>query len=372
MHICIVAPEQISVPPAVWGSVEICIHEVAQRIAKQHRVTVISREHPKFKRMTRSGNLTIIRVATGSRKRYLASVLKAIRGKHFDLIQVDNRPRYAAAIKQLFPATPVSLFMHSLVFATPPEASIISTAACLSKVDMIIANSNSLKTEIARLFPNQSYKVRTVLLGADLRRFRPPTKQEILHMKRKYRVTDGFNVLFVGRLIPKKGVPLLIKAVHQVRCSIPGARLLVAGGEQKKGYMDQLKREAARLQVPAIFLGKIPHQRLHSIYWLGDCFVCPSQKHEPFGLVNVEAMGSGVPVIASANGGIKEIIRSGHNGLLVRSYHSPSPFAEKIVQLAKNKKAAQTLAEQARKDALRKFNWYVVARSLLNIYKAKI
>jgi spore coat protein SA len=221
MHICIVAPEQIPVPPPVWGSVEICINEIAHRIAKHHKVTVISREHSRFKPITRSGNLTIIRVASGSRKRYLHAVLKAIKGKQFDLIQVDNRPRYAAAIKRLMPDTPVSLFMHSLVFATPPEASVKASALRLSKADLIIANSDSLNSQITQLFPKQKHKVTTVLLGADLKRFRPPTPQETASIKKKYKVKDGFNVLFVGRVIPKKGLPVLINAVHKARYSLP-------------------------------------------------------------------------------------------------------------------------------------------------------
>ncbi|SEC64067.1 glycosyltransferase family 4 protein [Paenibacillus sp. GP183] len=369
MHICIVAPEQISVPPPVWGSVEICINEIAHRIAKHHKVTVISREHSRFKPITQSGNLTILRVASGSRQRYLNAVLQTLEGKQFDLIQVDNRPRYAAAIKRLFPDTPVSLFMHSLVFATPPEASVKSSAICLSKVDLIIANSDSLKSQIARLFPSQSHKVTTVLLGADLNRFRPPTPLERSSMKRKYKVEDGFNVLFVGRVIPKKGLPVLIRAVHQARRSLPDIRLIVAGGEQRKGYIASLKQQAKRLKVPALFLGKIHHHKLHSIYWLGDCFVCPSQKHEPFGLVNVEAMGSAVPVIASANGGIKEIIRDGENGMLVSTYHRAKEFAHKIESLAQNESLAKRLAMQARSDALLRFNWNVVANSLLKVYQ---
>jgi spore coat protein SA len=357
------------VPPPVWGSVEICINEIAHRIAKHHKVTVVSREHSRFKPITHSGNLTIIRVASGSRKRYLHAVLKAIKGKQFDLIQVDNRPRYAAAIKRLMPDTPVSLFMHSLVFATPPEASVKASALRLSKADLIIVNSDSLNSQIAQLFPKQKHKVTTVLLGADLKRFRPPTPQETASIKKKYKVKDGFNVLFVGRVIPKKGLPVLINAVHKARHSLPNLRLIVAGGEQRKGYIASLKQQAKRLKVPTLFLGKIPHHKLHSIYWLGDCFVCPSQKHEPFGLVNVEAMGCAVPVIASANGGIKEIIKDGHNGMLVNSYHRAKEFAHKIVTLAQNKSLAQGLAEQARTDALRRFNWNVVAKSLLKVYQ---
>nr|WP_270880156.1 glycosyltransferase [Paenibacillus aestuarii] len=75
-----------------------------------------------------------------------------------------------------------------------------------------------------------------------------------------------------------------------------------------------------------------------------------SQRHEAFGLVNVEAMASGTPVVASRNGGIPEIIQHQRNGLLVTKYTSPSAFAKQILIIARHKKIAKKLARQARID----------------------
>jgi spore coat protein SA len=368
VHIAMIAPEQTPVPTRLGGSVEICIYGIARRLAEQHPVTIISRRYPGYENVTRSGNLTIIRVPSGSPNRYLSAVLKAVKKTHFDFIQVDNRPRYAAAIKKLCPETPVSLFLHSLTFVTPPQTTLLSTQTYLSKLDVIIANSRSLKKELGRLYPQLSHKIKKVLLGADLSRFRPPTGEEAMSLKRKYRLHGSFNVLFVGRLIPRKGLPVLINAMRKVRRAIPKSRLVIAGGQQKKGYAVSLKRQAKKAGVAATFLGSIPHRRLHRIYWLGDCCVCPSQKHEAFGLVNVEAMASGVPVIASSIGGIKEIIRNGHNGVLVKQIHNSEQFAKQIIKLAQNKSLAEKLAKQARADALKQYSWSSTAHALENIY----
>lgn len=372
MHILIVAPEQIPVPPIRGGSVEICIYAIARKLARQHRVTIISRRHPLYKRVTQEGNITIIRVAGGTSAAYLAGVLRTIKRKHYDLIQVDNRPRYASAIKRAMPSTPVSLFLHSLTFVSPAYSSTGTTNSHLAYADLIIANSISLKNKLKSLFPQQANKLRVVQLGVDITRFRPPDAAKARAIRSKYGFNKGFNVLYTGRLIPKKGIDVLIKAVHQARKTIPAIRLIVAGGQQRPGYKAKLVRLVKRLKVPTSFVGYMPHTKLHKIYWLGDCFVCPSQQHEAFGLVNVEAMSSGLPVIASRNGGIKEIVKDGHNGKLVSQYRSPKAFAKHIVELAANRNLASRLGQQARQDAVVHFGWARTADALADLYHAKL
>jgi spore coat protein SA len=372
VHLLIIAPEQIPVPPILGGSVEICIYSIARQLAKKHKVTVISRHHRKYSSKTRRGQLTIVRVRTGSSERYLKEVLKEIKGKTFDWIQVDNRPRYAAVIKHHFPNTPVSLFLHSLTFVKPPYASISRCSEQLKKVDWIVANSSSLEQELLRLYPKQHSKFHKIYLGTDVRRFSPRSAKAIRRLRKKYGVSDGFQVLYTGRLIKRKGISQLIRAVHLARKKIHGIKLLIAGGEQGKGYKAALQRKARRLAVPTRFLGNIPHRKIHDVYGLADCFVCPSQKHEAFGLVNVEAMASGLPVIASAIGGIKEVIQHEHNGVLIQAYRDPREFARSIVAVAKRTDWANGLAEQARRDAVKQFSWQATAQSLADFYRLKL
>ncbi|MEW9700578.1 glycosyltransferase family 4 protein [Paenibacillus sp. SI8] len=372
MHILIVAPEQIPVPPIVGGSVEICIHSIARKLAEEHQVTIISRRHKRYQHVTKRGSLTIIRVPAGNKGKYLKNVLTAIKGRVFDWIQVDNRPRYAAAIKKHFPNKPVSLFLHSLTFVKPPYASRAVTSRHMMKADWIIANSNSLAEELAALFPGQKDKIQTVHLGTDVSRFRPVSPQKSARWRKQYRLSKGFHVLYSGRLIKRKGISVLIKAVHIARKRVPEVRLLIVGGELASGFRDMLKKRARLLGVPTKFLGRVPYSKIHKVYGIADCFVCPSQKHEAFGLVNVEAMSSGLPVIASANGGIKEVIQDGHNGILVHSYRKPQEFAESIVDVAQRRTWAQDLGKQARIDAVKRFSWQATARSLADFYKLKL
>ncbi|WP_258209501.1 glycosyltransferase family 4 protein [Paenibacillus radicibacter] len=351
---------------------EICIDAISKEFAKYHRVTVIARRHSKQANHTTSGNLTIIRVPSGKSGKYLQGVIEQIRLLDCDLIQVDNRPIYAAAIKAHFPNKPVSLMMHSLTFVSKRYISHAHAASCLSNLDMIIANSSSLKQELSKLFPSQQAKIHKVFLGVDTNRFRLPSASERLAVRKKYGLHRTFNVLFVGRLVPRKGINVLMRAIHELRRKHPKIRLLIAGGSPHKAYIRSLKQYAHKLKLPVTFLGNIPHSRLRSMYWLGDCFVCPSQKHEAFGLVNVEAMASGVPVIASAIGGITEIVQDGHNGLLVRAYKDHKMFAKRIASIEESPVLAQKLKDEARSTVNQKFSWIQTANEMATLYITKI
>jgi spore coat protein SA len=367
VHIAIVAPEAMPVPPLMGGSVEICIAAIARELAKEHQVTVISRRHPRLPRTEREGGITYVRVGAESPSVYVKNVIRVLRGGSFDVIQVDNRPRCAAAVKTALRHKKVSLFLHSLTFVAPSRLEKHRAAALLAKPDLIVVNSASLQHELTRRYPHLRRRIRKVPLGVDGGRFRPPSTEEKAAAKRKYGADGAFTVLFVGRVIPRKGIPVLLKAMRHVRRLVPNAKVIVAGGG-RKGYADRLKRLAKRLGVPATFAGLLPYRSIHRIYRAADCFVCPSQRHEAFGLVNVEAMAAGVPVVASRIGGIGEIVKDGLNGCLVDDYQNPAAFGRAIAQLGIQTELARKLSLQARTDAVAKFGWPATAKKLAALY----
>jgi spore coat protein SA len=363
LHIVMIAPEQFPVPGS--GSVEICILSIAKKLANHHKVTILSRRSPHHGRRSHMGNVTIVRVPARRKRTYVSSVLRYLKkNRRFDFIQVDNRPHYMAKVKKAFPNTPVSLFLHSLTFV--PKTSRV--AASLKLADLIIANSTSLKSKVSRRFSSQKQKIRTVYLCADTSRFKPPSQAERMRNRKRYRIGRSFAILFVGRVIPRKGLPVLIKATNIVRRKVRKARLIIVGGG-RRSYIRKLKSQARRLKVPAIFLGKIPHKSIHHLYQAADCFVCPSQRHEAFGLVNVEAMSTGVPVVASNIGGIKEIIVHGRNGYLVKNYRRPASFSRYILKIANKKGKAGEMSRRGRQSVKRRFSWGRTASHLSRLMR---
>ncbi|UJF35640.1 glycosyltransferase family 4 protein [Paenibacillus hexagrammi] len=365
MRILIIAPEQIPVPPPVGGSVEHNIYQIAKKISSKHQVTIISRLRPNYPRKTILGHITIIRVAGSNKQAYLSNVVHTIKRQRYDLIQIDNRPKFVQTIRKTFPLTPISIFLHSTTFISSPITTKKQATSDLRQANLVIGNSLSLQKHLKRNFPIISRKVRFVHLGVDVNQYRPRKKKSAgLHRP--------FVILFAGRLIPLKGIPVLMKATQIVRKSIPTAKLQIAGGTGKPSYKKYLKQLASTLRIPVTFKGYVPRSQMPSFYRSGDCFVCPSQRHEAFGLVNVEAMASGIPVVASRIGGIPEIIKHQHNGILVSNYKRPEAFAKEIVHLAKNPSKAYRIAKHARLDATKKFSWRATARKLENIYSSKI
>ncbi|WP_410513182.1 glycosyltransferase family 4 protein [Paenibacillus sp. BR2-3] len=360
MQICIIAPEQFAVPGN--NSVEICILAIARQLVLRHKVTIVSRRMQGLPRFAELEQINIVRLPADSPSQYLNAVLNYIGAEAFDIIQVDNRPHLMAAVKRKTPQTPVVLFLHSLTFVpgTP------KVAGSLEQADLIIANSHSLQRRLARRFPRRAQVIRVVPLGADLGRFVPSSTAERRRLRRVYRLPQTFTILFVGRVIPRKGVPVLIRAVHAIRKRLPVHLLIVGRG--KPPYIRRLKGLARRLGVSVTFLGDVAHEEIHRLYQTADCFVCPSQGHESFGLVNVEAMASGLPVIASNNGGIREIVVSGVNGYLVDRYRAALPFSRYLLLLGRNPKLAESIGAQGRMDALQAFEWRHTAEHLEKIY----
>nr|WP_245339076.1 glycosyltransferase family 4 protein [Paenibacillus shirakamiensis] len=267
-------------------------------------------------------------------------------------------------VRQCFPRTPISIFLHSTTFISSSKTSAKQALSDLGKANLIIGNSLSLQNHVKRKFPSLQHKVHHVHLGVDLNQF-------ILRKERIRTKVSPFVILYAGRLTPIKGIPVLMKATHLVKKSIPSARLVLAGGAGKSSYKRHLQQVASSLRIPVTFKGAVSRGQMPQFYRSGDCFVCPSQGHEAFGLVNVEAMASGVPAVASKNGGIPEIIRHGHNGLLVSKFRSPEHFAREIIKIAKQPSLAKKLTHQARKDVTAKFSWRTTARKLEKLYAVK-
>jgi spore coat protein SA len=363
MKIVIIAPEQIPVPPILGGSVEITILAIAKELSKWHSVSIISRAHPRYPKHSFIDGVHIYRVPTGSPAKYLTHVKKILKKRRFDVLQIDNRPEFVRQIKSMFPKATVSLYLHSLTFVNSPHTSRAETLGGLRKADLIITNSSSLESRLSARFPSMSRKIRVAWLGVDTSRFSPIQKTS--HPR-------AFTLLFAGRLIPRKGIPVLLQAAKLVKSQIAQpVKVMIAGGSPTSKYARQLQSLSRKFGVHAEFLGTVPHRSIHRVFRKADLFICPSQKHESFGLVNVEAMSSGLPVVASKNGGIKEIIEHGRTGLLINQYRNPQAFAEAICSLIMNKPLYLKMKQEARQIALEKFSWRATADKLSHIYESE-
>jgi len=176
------------------------------------------------------------------------------------------------------------------------------------------------------------------------------------------------NILFVGRFNePRKGFRYLIRAMPMIRSQFPNARLIVVG----QGVSDRYERFLEHNGInDVVFAGFVSAQDLPRYYASADVFVAPSTGRESFGLILLEGLASGTPVVASSIAGYSGVIRQGIDGVLVEP-KDPQALALAIVRVLADASLRERLVASGR-EHVRQFSWAVVAERLLDVYQRAI
>jgi D-inositol-3-phosphate glycosyltransferase len=225
----------------------------------------------------------------------------------------------------------------------------------------IIAPTEREKEEFIRHYGAPSGKISVVPCGVNLEQFKAIDKAQA----RQYL---GFGndkiILFVGRIDPLKGIDKLIKALPYLR-NIQGLRLLViGGGEHSQHEIEQLRKLAYNLKIEnsITFLDLVNHDQLPYFYSGADVSVVPSY-YESFGLVALESLACGTPVVATDVGDFRDIIREGETGYVVRD-NVPHLLADKIALLLSRPSTDKESAQFIR-STVSKFSWSNIAEAII-------
>lgn len=278
---------------------------------------------------------------------------------------------FAALLAKNLVRTPLVLTLHGYDILTEPS---INYGIRLEKrYDEIV---RKVFAEADRVFVASKYVHKTALRagcdphrlvllanGVDVKRFNPDLDGSFV--KKRLGIIDQPIVFTLRWHEPKNGIEYLIKAVPFVMREIPNAIFIIGGSGIMRKYHEKL---AKKLQVNqhVLFVGHIPAAELPLYYAACDVFVIPSIL-EAFGLVAVEAMACGKPVVGTNVGGIPDIIINGVNGFLVEP-KNPQSIAEKIIILLKNPELRRKMGISARKIATEKFNIQKRIDKLLSTY----
>lgn len=252
----------------------------------------------------------------------------------------------------------------------------------IEMADAVIAVSESTKADVLRLFNVDPARVHVIHNGIDLAEYVARHDAEIL---RRYGVDAASPyILFVGRTTRQKGIMHLVRAIRQLD---PGFQVVLCAGspdtpeiaEEMKHAVDAAK--AAREGIVWIEQ-MVPKQDLIALYSQAALFVCPSI-YEPFGIINLEAMACGVPVVASAVGGIPEVVVPGETGTLVPvAQMDEAPFepidaenfardlASAVNELMRDSSLRAKMGAAARRRVEEKFSWAAIATRTAEVYQA--
>jgi len=278
--------------------------------------------------------------------------------KSGDIVWIHNRPDFAIALtSQVHRAGGrVVLHLHNSHLAEWPET--LTRRVC---VDRLVFVSEFLLEQARHRFP--SLGVSSVLYnGADESIFYPSP-----HRKEEPKIP---TVLFAGRLVQDKGVHILTEAMKllaqqdiALKAHIVGSSSF--GSNRETDYINQLKRNAPS---NVTFLPYRSGTALGDLFREADIFCSPSIWDEPFGLVNVEAFASALPVISTRGGGASEIFADGGGILVERG--SAEQLADALRQLVEDTKLRSTLGQQGYTVFRNRFTWSVARTQVQDIYRS--
>lgn len=391
-------------PPHVYGGagvhVEYLTRELAALDGGRHQVRVVcfgdQDQH--------TANLTVTGVTAPARlpvrdprhEKFFDTALRnlAMAASPLDTDVVHCHTWYAhlagCLVKQLA-SVPLVLTTHSLEPHRPWKAEQLGTAyqastwverTAYQNADGVVAVSQSMRRDVHDLYDVPFERVRVIHNGIDLDEYRPTSDPDTLS-------ACGIDpdvpfVLFVGRITRQKGIVHLVNAIKHFS---PGTQVvLCAGAPDTKEIAAEMTEAVERARVTTsnrvVWISDmLPKAKVIHLYSHAAVFVCPSV-YEPFGIINLEAMACGTPVVASAVGGIPEVVDHGHTGLLVpieaRSATDVEPLdadrfardlASAVNSLMADPGRRDAMAVRARERVEREFSWRSIAQKTLAFYE---
>jgi glycogen(starch) synthase len=226
----------------------------------------------------------------------------------------------------------------------------------------VIVCSSAMNQELQYIFQVPQDKIRVIPNGIDIKGMQIVPDQAF---RRQYAADYEEIVLFIGRLVFEKGVDTLLLAYNQMLAVRPNVKLIIAGKGPIQGDLESLAQQLG-VSHKVVFAGHVDAARRNKLLSIANVAVFPS-RYEPFGIVALEAMAAGVPVIVGNAGGLKEIVTDQQDGFLVEP-GSAGALSTAILTMLDDKKRASTMAEKAKQKVIDKYSWNSVAESTHKLY----
>lgn len=228
----------------------------------------------------------------------------------------------------------------------------------------VICCSKYMADELKRVFALPGDKIRVIPNGIDWEKLK--TQEDLTQFRRNYASSEEKIILSVGRLVYEKGIHVLLECFPGILAAVPNTKLVIVG---KGGERTALEEKAKQLGVSdrVYFTGFMSDSDLVKLYNCANVAVFPSL-YEPFGIVALEGMAAGVPVVLSNTGGLGEIIVDEKEGLKANPGDSWM-LGEKIIRILKDNQLADYLAQEAYRKVQDVYNWEIIAKNTKEVYQ---
>lgn len=233
----------------------------------------------------------------------------------------------------------------------------------------VIACSGYMVGELGQFFALPPDKIDMIPNGVSMKDVNRFSSEELVEFRAKYAHPSEPLIFSVGRIVYEKGFQVLLDAMPIVTQKFPNAKLVIAG---KGAFIDQLRAQSSRLNLSdnVDLLGFITDDERDKFLSVANCAVFPSL-YEPFGIVALEAMTFGCPVIASEVGGLAEVVTHDKTGTLVYPNNSDST-AWGIIHVLQNPDLAKNYAENAKRMAIEQYNWLRIAHQTYELVYRRV
>jgi len=373
------------------GGMSVYIRELARKLGKQgHLVDIYTRVHdPRDRQVYELGqNARLIHLTAGGDEEinklaiypYLPEFTcnlenyKKHNGLHYDLVFSHYwlSAWVGKSLQQWWNVPHVTMF-HTLgavknaigIGEDEPELRIEAERDLTRNCHHIIASTDREKENLLLHYGALPERIGVVPCGVNLEQFKPVDKEIA---KQQLGFGDAKIILFVGRIEPLKGVDQLLKAMPYMQ-NTQGLRVVIIGGDEHSQHEIEQLRQLSRylhIQDSVTFLGLIKHERLPYFYSAADACVLPSY-YESFGLVALESLACGTPVVANDVGDLKSIIRQEETGYVVID-NSPHHLADKIALLL-SKPSLDVKSALSIRASVSRFSWQNIAEAIVKEFR---
>lgn len=238
--------------------------------------------------------------------------------------------------------------------------------------DKLTVLSSYIQKRLVYLAGSEIFKRKIVIIPLGIDTIKYKKDNNILLLKEKYNIKSKNVILFIGRIVEKKGVQYLIKAMPDILKEYPDTELIICGDGPLRTELENLAKNMD-LENYISFVGYISDEKIKIEYLsLSDILVVPSiltrnKDTEGLGVVILEGLATGIAVIASDVGGIPDIIKDNYNGFLVKPEYSDD-IAQKAVKILSDDALKRKFIENGTGTVQKKYSWSIVINSLKDIY----
>lgn len=389
-------------PPHIYGGAGVHVDYLTRELAQLIDIDVrcFGDQHQQTDHLTATG----VEVSTDqwTAPKNLHSVFGAVqRCLDFNTRQIDAQlvhlhtwySHFGGILAKLNYGIPMVLTVHSLEPLRPwkreqlgggYDFTVWLERTAIEMADAVIAVSEETKADILRLFNVNPHRIHVIHNGIDPDEYHKVNRPDLLE-KNGVDPTQPY-VLFVGRITRQKGIVHLVRSIQHFH---PGFQVVLCAGApdtpEIAAEMNAAVAAAQQSRPGIVWIDKmVSTEEKIALYSHAEVFCCPSI-YEPFGIINLEAMACETAVVASAVGGIKEVVVNGSTGFLVNvQQQAESPFevldpeqfakdlAESINLLMAHPEMRQAMATAGRQRAVDHFSWKAIAKRTLSLYQTLV